>query len=145
MYIEYENLTQHQHIIILNRFWERRKLEIRIILAASSCASVCASIYSAEGFMGSEEQLKFSSYNRLNKEGIWRKKAFLKSFFGILDRKSLQQSWLLIIKTVPKTRSQAKLVTKLTSSLTSLSSLSCYIIQTQVVWIKICCQLFHPF
>ena len=145
MYIAYEILTQH--IIILNRFWGRRKLEIRIILAASSCASVCASIYSAEGFMGSEEQLKFSSYNRLNKEGIWRKKAFLKSFVGILDRKSLQQSWLLIIKTVPKTRSQAKLVTKLTSSLTSLSSLdlSCYIIQTIVVWIRICCQLFHPF
>ena len=145
MYIAYEILTQH--IIILNRFWGRRKLEIRIILAASSCASVCASIYSAVGFMGSEEQLKFSSYNRLNKEGIWRKKAFLKSFVGILDRKSLQQSWLLIIKTVPKTRSQAKLVTKLTSSLTSLSSLdlSCYIIQTIVVWIRICCQLFHPF
>ena len=144
MYIAYEILTQH--IIILNRFWGRRKLEIRIILAASSCASVCASIYSAEGFMGSEEQLKFSSYKRLNKQGRnMTKKAFLKSFVGILDRKSLQQSWLLIIKTVPKTRSQAKLVTKLTSSLTSLSSLSCYIIQTQVVWIKICCQLFHPF
>ena len=79
MYIAYEIFTQH--IIILNRFWGRRKLEIRIILAASSCASVCASIYSAVGFMGSEEQLKFSSYKRLNKQGRnMTKKGFFKIF-----------------------------------------------------------------
>ena len=70
--------------------------------------------------MGSKEQLKFSSYKRLNEQGIMmEKRLFLKSFVGILARNSLQQSWLLIIKTVPKTRSQAKLVTKLTSSLTT--------------------------